>query len=62
MRYTYVRVELDNFAAGSAKSSDHRKVIDEYAAKGYRYAGFVPVQFGPSGKMLAMDLVLERAE
>lgn len=59
-QYEYAHVELDNFAPGSSKSEGHRVVIDEYAAKGYRYAGFVPCQFGPTGKMIAMDLVFEK--
>lgn len=59
-RYEYVHVEMENWGPGSSKSGEHREIIDEYAAKGYRYAGFVPCQFGPTGKMIRMDLVFEQ--
>ena len=39
--------------------TSHREVIEEYALKGYKYLGFVPVKLGPSGKMLALDLVFD---
>lgn len=61
-RYEYVRIDLDNFPPGSAKSKEHREIIDEYAAKGYRYVGFVPCHFGASGKMICMDLVFEQED
>lgn len=62
MRYEYVSVNFENFGPGSAKSESHREIIDDYAQRGYRYAGFVPCQFGPSGKMIKMDLVFEKEE
>ena len=42
-----------------AELTSHREVIEEYALKGYKYLGFVPVKLGPSGKMLALDLVFD---
>jgi hypothetical protein len=62
MQYEYVNVKLDNFAPGSSKSHEHRQNIDQYAARGFRYVGFVPCQFGPSGKMISMDLIFEAPE
>lgn len=53
----FVRVEYDNNRVAGAELTSHREVIEEYALKGYKYIGFVPVKLGPSGKMLALDLV-----
>ena len=42
-----------------AKSEEHRTIIDQYAAKGYRYAGFIPTNMSDYGKIKDMDLVFE---
>lgn len=55
----FIRVEYDNNRVASAELTSHREVIEEYALKGYKYLGFVPVKLGPSGKMLALDLVFD---
>ena len=39
---------------------EQEEVIKEYVAKGYKYVGFIPVKFGPSGKTLAIDLIFEK--
>ena len=62
MKYEYVDVKLDNFAPGSAKCEVHREIINEYAAKGYRYVGYIPTHLGASGKMVRMDLIFEIEE
>ncbi|MCI5795869.1 MAG: DUF4177 domain-containing protein [Ruminococcus sp.] len=55
----FVRVNYDNNKVSCAELTSHREVIEEYASKGYKYLGFVPVKLGPSGKMLALDLVFD---
>lgn len=55
----YVRFEYDNKKATNSELNGHREIIDEYTSKGYKYVGFVPVRFGPSGKTLAIDLIFE---
>ena len=55
-------MEYDNNKITNAELSGHRELIREYAAKGYKYIGFIPVCFGPSGKTLAIDLIFERAQ
>lgn len=42
-----------------AKSEEHRKIIEEYAKKGYRYVGFIPTVMSDYGKINDMDLVFE---
>ena len=56
-KYEYVNINIDNiFGAGSL---EHRKIIGEYAAKGYRYVGFIPRDIGSHGKIMEMDLIFE---
>lgn len=55
----FVRVNYDNNKVSCAELTSHREVIEEYVSKGFKYLGFVPVKLGPSGKMLALDLVFD---
>ncbi len=56
----FVRLEYDNNKLLNAELKEHREIIKEYTEKGYKYIGFVPVSFGPSGKTLAIDLIFEK--
>ena len=38
---------------------EHRRIIDEYAAKGYKYVGYVPTDITCSGQLTKMDLIFE---
>lgn len=62
MKTEFERINYDNKATSTSETELHRQIIKDYAEKGYRYAGFVPVKFGPSGKMLVIDLVFEKTE
>ena len=57
-QYEYVNVHINKFVG--AKSTEHRQIIDEYAANGWRYVGFVPTNITDYGKIKDMDLVFER--
>lgn len=59
-KYEYVQVHIGKFVG--AKSEEHRRIIDEYAAKGYRYAGFIPTNMSDYGKIKDMDLIFEKDE
>ncbi|MBQ8404012.1 MAG: DUF4177 domain-containing protein [Clostridia bacterium] len=59
-KYEYVEVEIGRFIG--AISEEHREIIDEYAAKGYRYAGFIPTTITDHGKITSMDLIFEKDE
>ena len=52
---------MKNIAVAQARveGNAHRNAIDERAARGQRFVGFVPTVSGPSGKILAFDLVFE---
>lgn len=58
-KYEYVKVVLKNNPATNAISEEHRRIIDSYAEKGYRYAGYIPVKQGASGKTVEIDLIFE---
>lgn len=58
-KYEYVSVHVGKGILGS-KTEEHRKIIDEYAAKGYRYAGYVPILMDSNGKLYDIDLIFER--
>lgn len=64
MNYRYEYVSLRTGGGFWADNADyeHRKIIDEYAAKGWRYVGFVPARFYGGGGMKEIDLVFEKPE
>lgn len=60
MRYEYMRIAVDkNSRTMNAEMESHREVIDAKAAEGARYAGWIPVVQGPSGKTIEFDLIFE---
>ena len=60
MKYEYVNVKNANFF--SAKSFEHRTIIDEYAKKGYRFICFIPTTIESYGRITSFDLVFEKDE
>ncbi|MBR3138786.1 hypothetical protein IKG38_02140 [Candidatus Saccharibacteria bacterium] len=57
----FVRVKYANNKLINAEIKEHREIIEEYTEKkGYKYVGFIPVIFGPSGKTLEADLLFEK--
>ena len=40
--------------------ADHRAIIDEYAAKGYRFVGSIVTEMDNNARIRAIDLVFER--
>lgn len=56
-KYEYVQVHINKFIG--AKSKEHRQIIDSYAAKGYRYVGYIPTVISDYGKIKDMDLIFE---
>ncbi len=57
-KYEYVELKIGRFLG--AKSVEHQKIIDEYAAKGYRYVGYIPTVIRDDGTITTMDLVFEK--
>lgn len=57
-KYEYVHVHINKFVG--AKTENHRQIIDDYAAKGYRYVGFIPTDITDYGKIRDIDLIFEK--
>ena len=58
--FKYEYVQIDNEALIASKFTKHRDIIDEYAKRGYRYAGFVPIKSDGYGRIKEMDLIFEK--
>ena len=39
---------------------EHRQIIDEQAAAGWRYVGYIPTKFSGEGGNKEIDLIFER--
>lgn len=60
MNYEYVELVLENHKVTTSELKGHHEVIEEYVSKGFRYIGHIPTQFGPSGKVLKIELIFEK--
>ena len=58
-KYEYVTLTVKNNPVKDATLSGYKEIINEYVEKGYRYAGYIPKRFGPSGKVIELDLIFE---
>ncbi len=56
-KYEYVSVSVKKFIG--ARSEQHRKIIDDYAKKGYKYIGYIPKEMNDWGKLMEIDLIFE---
>ena len=56
-KYEYVSINIAGFLG--AGSEEHRQIIDDYAAKGYKYVGYIPTNITSHGKIIEMDLIFE---
>lgn len=53
-RYEYVNIHIGKFCG--AKSEEHRGIINEYAAKGCRYVGYIPTKISGYGIITDLNL------
>ena len=58
-KYEYVNVNVNVSCFLGSGTTEHRQIIDEYAAKGYRYVGYIPTDMNNNGKIYEMDLIFE---
>ncbi len=59
----FVRLKYANNKLINSDIKEHRDIINEYVGKkGYKYIGFIPTLYGPSGKLLELDLMFEKPE
>lgn len=57
-KYEYVNVTYEGIC--SSKLHEHRKIIDRYAAEGWRYVGYIPTHEASYGQTCSIDLVFEK--
>ena len=56
-----VKLKYANNKLINSDIKEHREVINEYVEKkGMEYVGFIPTLFGPSGKILEVDLIFKK--
>ena len=60
-KYEYVTVEVKKGFA-KATFTQHREIIDQYAQRGYKYVGYVPVEITGYGFLTKIDLVFEKPQ
>ena len=61
--YEFVTITYQLEGMAMASLEGHREIIEEYAAKGYCYAGMVPTEVSAaSGCIRKADLIFEREE
>lgn len=61
--YEFVNVAYQMEGVVMASLEGHREIIEEYAAKGYRYVGAVPTEVSAaSGCIRKADLIFEKEE
>jgi len=59
--YEYVKVTLEKHGIiRKTKSTRHQEIINEYAKKGYRYAGYIPTMIDEMGLLIEMDMIFEK--
>ncbi|MGL5352695.1 MAG: DUF4177 domain-containing protein [Clostridium sp.] len=58
--YKYIYVEATVY--GFLKPTNHREIIDEYSAKGWRFVDSIPTMSNSHGKINKVDLVFEKEE
>ena len=57
-QYEYVSVHIGKLFGTASK--EYREIINNYAAKGWRYVGFLPKRQRAAGFLEIIDLVFER--
>ena len=64
LKYEYVTVKTIGKGFFSSKTNNHRQIIDEYAAKSYRYAGWFPTKSSNliEGVIEEVDLIFEKED
>ena len=58
--YKYIRMDTGGSFWFGNVNAPHREIIDQQAAEGWRYAGYVPTEFTSHGGVSSIDLVFER--
>ena len=60
MDYIFVNLECENHKTTTSELKGHEEIINDYAKRGFKYAGYLPTVMGPSGKILKIQLLFEK--
>lgn len=60
-KYEYVHI-VGKGAFFTVEFERYKEIINQYAEKGYRYAGFIPTRIKGYGIITEMDLIFEKDE
>ena len=58
--YKYVTLYTGGGLWVDNSAREHREIIDQAAAQGWRYVGYVPTKFSSRGGSEEIDLIFER--
>jgi len=58
--YDYVNIFTGGGFWINNSSCQHREIINQKAAEGWRFVGYVPAEFTSNGGTKSLDLVFER--
>lgn len=61
-RYEYVTLYTGGGFWIDNSSCEHREIINQYAAQGWRYVGYIPTRFSGEGGTKEVDLIFERED
>ena len=59
-RYEYVPLYTGGGFWLNNSDSQHREIIDRYAAAGWRYVGYIPTEFTGNGGTKSIELIFVR--
>ena len=60
-QYEYVELKYEAKDVLFLMTSDYKKIINEYAEKGYSYVGYVPILIDAKGCLRKIDLIFKKA-
>lgn len=60
--YEYVNIDYEQKGIVFSYTEKHRKIIDDYRSKNYRYIGFIPTEIDAKGCMRKIDLIFEKED
>ena len=58
--YQYIVLDTGGGIFMNNCEGKHREIIEEEAARGWRYVGYVPMEFSGRGGISSIDLIFER--
>lgn len=61
-KYEYAEIKYQEKGILFSNTTEHRKLIDEYAKKGFQYIGFLPTEIDAKGSFRKIELIFQTPE